>query len=279
MGGRLEAAKASIVGAVTLATAAWGVTTLVGCGPARATVQHGPAASRTESAPVPDATRSQPAHANSAVVSPLPAVDFAAATDFAAPTDLAAAAPAASEEKPAAVTAVADERLLTTCDRQRGIVIYKAARVLELFCGQELAARYEASLGFAPAGQKQREGDGKTPEGEYFVALKYPSQFHRSLQINYPSAVDAARGLAAGLITQATHDTIVSASRRCVSPPQNTALGSLIQIHGMGGGADSGDWTLGCVAVDNDEIERVYKFQISGCAADGKPHTKVTIHP
>lgn len=169
--------------------------------------------------------------------------------------------------------------LLTTCNERRSIVIHKAARTLELRCGDALAARFETSLGYAPEGHKQREGDGKTPEGEYFISMKFPSQFHMSLQIAYPNVADADAGLAAGTIDRAQHAAIVRAYATCKEPPQTTQLGSLLQIHGGGGGADVGDWTLGCVAVDNAEIEQVFAFQKPGCDASQKPNTVVRILP
>jgi hypothetical protein len=196
-------------------------------------------------------------------------------------------APPAAEGAPAVLDAPAtvavaeasrpDPHLLGACDAPRSIVIYKAARTLELWCGAELAARYDTSLGFAPAGDKVREGDGKTPEGEYRVTLKYPSKFHRSLQINYPNIADAERGLRDGIISRAEHDAIVLANRQCRNPPQDTALGSYVQIHGGGGGTWAGDWTLGCVAVNNDFIEEVFAFHRAGCNADGSPRTKIVI--
>jgi murein L,D-transpeptidase YafK len=174
---------------------------------------------------------------------------------------------------------VPDASLLANCEGKRSIVVHKAARTLELYCGDKLAARFESSLGFAPSGAKEREGDGKTPEGEYYVTHKFPSQFHRSLQVSYPNIADADRGLADGLITRAQYAAIVQANHACAAPPQNTPLGSLIQIHGGGGGRDAGDWTLGCVAVDNHEIEQVFAFQRTGCDEHGVPHTKVLLRP
>ncbi len=158
-------------------------------------------------------------------------------------------------------------------------MIHKAARTLELFCGDALAAHYHTSLGYAAVGNKEKSGDGKTPEGEYYVTLKYESQFHRSLQISYPSIPDAERGLREGIINRVQHDAIVGAIKQCRNPPQDTALGSYVQIHGGGGGSDVGDWTLGCVAVDDPEIEKVFAFHVPGCDRDGTPHTKVIIQP
>lgn len=169
--------------------------------------------------------------------------------------------------------------LLESCTEGRAIVIFKAARTLELRCGDAVAGRYAISLGFAPAHHKLMEGDGRTPEGDYFITHKFVSQFHRSLQVAYPNARDAARGLAEGTITRRQHDAIVSAVSNCRLPPQNTMLGSHIQIHGAGGGAWAGDWTLGCVALDNDPIEAVFAFHERGCNADGSPKTPIRIRP
>lgn len=168
--------------------------------------------------------------------------------------------------------------LLTDCERSRSIVIYKADRVVELHCGSEVAARHNASLGFAPTGDKQREGDGRTPEGTYYITNKFFSRFHRSLELGYPNAADATRGLAEGQISKRQHDTIVRAIEGCRRPPQTTGLGSLLQVHGGGGGEWAGDWTLGCVALDNRAIEQVYAFHLPGCQ-DGKPNTPVHIRP
>ena len=168
--------------------------------------------------------------------------------------------------------------LLDSCDAPRSIVIAKAARRMELRCGDEVAARFPVSLGFAPAGHKHHEGDGRTPEGRYYITTKFRSSFHRSLELSYPNIQDAKRGLAEGQISQAQHNHIVRAINSCKRPPQTTPLGSLLQIHGGGGGEEIGDWTLGCVATDNPAIEAVYAFHKPGCDANG-PRTPVIINP
>jgi hypothetical protein len=181
--------------------------------------------------------------------------------------------------EPAARPAPVEPELLASCTAPRSIVIRKAARELELRCGDAVAGRFAVSLGFAPAEHKEREGDGRTPEGEYFIVNKFPSQFHRSLQLAYPNARDADHGLATGLITPGQHQRIVSALAGCREPPQTTPLGSNIQIHGAGGGPEWGDWTLGCVALDNGAVEAVYAFHERGCHRDGRPKTRVLIVP
>ena len=113
----------------------------------------------------------------------------------------------------------------------------------------------------------------------YYITSKYISQYHRSLQLSYPNVTDAERGLGEGQISSYEHAAIVRANRACRLPPQNTALGSLLQIHGSGGGAAYGDWTLGCVALDNDAIEKAYAFLLPGCDRDGQPRTPVLILP
>lgn len=107
--------------------------------------------------------------------------------------------------------------------------------------------------------------------------MKFPSQFHRSLRLSFPNVADADEGLASGTITQAQHAAITTAHATCKEPPQTTALGSLIEIHGAGGGPDLGDWTLGCVALDNDLIEQVFAFHEPGCDPNNAPKTLVRI--
>lgn len=101
-------------------------------------------------------------------------------------------------------------------------------------------------------GHKQRQGDLRTPEGWQRTSDRPWSRFYHALTVHYPSPDDAARGLTDGLITQAQHDAIVEAHRKRHLPPMNTKLGGLIAIHGGGG---SSDWTLGCVALDDDAID------------------------
>ena len=149
------------------------------------------------------------------------------------------------------------------------LVIHKKRRSLEVYDGDRLVKTYAIALGFAPEGDKEREGDGKTPEGEFYVFTKNPkSQFHLSLGLSYPSKDDAKRGLVNGLISVAEHDAIVSAINAGKMPPQKTALGGEIYIHG--GGRDT-DWTWGCTALKNEDIEEIFRSIEVG--------TKVEIRP
>jgi murein L,D-transpeptidase YafK len=136
------------------------------------------------------------------------------------------------------------------------VEVFKAARRMELRRGTELLATYQIALGFAPHGHKEREGDGRTPEGSYTINGRNPkSAFHLSLRLSYPDNDDAARAAAAG-----------------VSP------GGDIFIHGQPNGLKRfftghprKDWTVGCVAVTNAEMREIWSRVPTGA--------RVVIHP
>ena len=128
---------------------------------------------------------------------------------------------------------------------------------------------YRVGLGFNPVADKQREGDGATPEGEFYVFVKNSkSAYYLSLGISYPNVEDADRGLRDGLITKAEHASIVDAIKKKKAPPQYTKLGGLIYIHGNGA---SSDWTLGCVALENREMKELYDAVSVGTPVTIKP--------
>jgi murein L,D-transpeptidase YafK len=136
------------------------------------------------------------------------------------------------------------------------VVVHKAARSLELYRGNELLKAYQVSLGRHPAGSKMQQGDGRTPEGDYRLDYRNPtSSFHKALHISYPERAD-----------------IASAQSRNVDP------GGLVMVHGMRNGFGwigrlhrAIDWTDGCVAVTNNEIDEIW-----GVVADG---TKIVLDP
>jgi murein L,D-transpeptidase YafK len=141
-------------------------------------------------------------------------------------------------------------------DGERVVVIQKAERALGLYIDGGLARSYPIGLGRRPEGHKEREGDGRTPEGEYYVCTRNPrSRFHLFLGISYPSQLDAQQALIAGRITQQQHDAVVTAVRAGSQPPWDTPLGGEIGLHGGGAGTD---WTLGCIALDNEAIEDLW---------------------
>ena len=137
------------------------------------------------------------------------------------------------------------------------IVVYKHDRKLEFYSDQNLLRTYRVGLGFNPVPDKQREGDGATPEGDFYIFVKNnKSAYYLSLGVSYPNAEDAERGFRDGLINKRQRDSILEAIKKKAAPPQYTKLGGLIYIHGNGAGRD---WTWGCVALENADIKELYE--------------------
>lgn len=136
------------------------------------------------------------------------------------------------------------------------ILIEKDARRLTLLAKGEVLKTYRIALGGNPVGPKERQGDNKTPEGTYVIdARNLDSRYHRSLHISYPNENDKARARALG-----------------VSP------GGDIMIHGIKNGfawvGDAHaevDWTRGCIAVTDEEIEEIEKLVPNGTVVEIKP--------
>jgi len=123
------------------------------------------------------------------------------------------------------------------------IVIEKGKRTMSLLEGTKVVKSYKVALGGRPEGAKERRGDHKTPEGVYVIdAKKSNSQFHKALHVSYPNEANRERAKKLG-----------------VNP------GGDIEIHGLGakwgwvGAAHRAtDWTDGCIAVTNEEIDEIY---------------------
>ena len=136
------------------------------------------------------------------------------------------------------------------------VVVYKAKRTMELNFQGRLVKSYTISLGDNPVGHKVQQGDNRTPEGTYIIDYRNKnSRFHRALHISYPNSQE-----------------MENAKKLGIDP------GGQIMIHGLPnryGGAKvlfSGwDWTSGCIAVNNEEIEEIW-----GLIRDGTP---ITINP
>ena len=125
-----------------------------------------------------------------------------------------------------------------------------------LYSNDALVRLYRIGLGTDPVSDKTLEGDRRTPEGEFYVFTKNElSSYYLSLGLSYPNLEDAERGLRDGLITQAESDKIIDAIHQKIEPPQKTALGGDIYIHGNG---SLTDWTWGCVALDNENMLELF---------------------
>lgn len=138
------------------------------------------------------------------------------------------------------------------------IKIFKAARKLELYGDNKLIAVFKIALGKDPQGEKQQEGDNKTPEGTYYVCTRNEkSKFTLFLGLSYPNIEDANRGLDKGIIDKEIYNTIKSAQGKEIRPPWNTPVGGEVGIHG--GGIEN-DWTAGCIALSDEDIKILWDY-------------------
>ena len=136
------------------------------------------------------------------------------------------------------------------------IVVLKSERTMKLYSHGKVVKEYKVALGGNPIGPKQMQGDGKTPEGNYTISGRNPhSQFHLSLRISYPNARD-----------------------RAWARKQNVNPGGDIMIHGLapafaylGALHRKTDWTDGCIAVTNEEIEEIWNLVKVGTRVEIKP--------
>lgn len=136
------------------------------------------------------------------------------------------------------------------------ILLEKDARRLTLLRHNHVLKTYRVALGVSPVGQKEREGDGRTPEGIYQIDFRKPdSAFHRALHISYPDAQASTRAAAGGF-----------------SP------GSDIMIHGLPNGLGAigalhrlRDWTAGCIAVTDHEIDEIWDAVDDGTPVEIRP--------
>ncbi len=137
------------------------------------------------------------------------------------------------------------------------IIIYKEKRRLE-YKSTSISRVFRIALGAQPVGKKRQEGDKKTPEGTYFITHKNPnSQYYLSLGISYPNAADAKAGFNAKLISAAQYAKIKESIANKELPPQKTRLGGEIFIHGRGAKTD---WTWGCVALDDENMQFLFNI-------------------
>jgi hypothetical protein len=153
----------------------------------------------------------------------------------------------------------------------RWLQVWKRERQLHLMKGVERERSFRVALAAgASEGTKLARGDRRTPEGRYFIAEPdrtpaSPRHGARSLRLSYPSAADARLALAGRRIDRATYLAIVRAVRAGETPPQKTALGGSIRIHGGGSAAD---WTLGCIALDDADVTWLFDRVGKGTRVD-----------
>ena len=143
--------------------------------------------------------------------------------------------------------------------------IDKSERLLRVKFAGETYREYHIASGRGGSGAKRQLGDKRTPEGIYrIVDINASSEFHLFLRLNYPNVNDAFTGLKNSIISNAEFNRIIESLIFGKLPPQDTALGGAIGIHGVGvETADklkihsNLDWTKGCVALTNDEVSEL----------------------
>ncbi len=136
-----------------------------------------------------------------------------------------------------------------------GIKVCKTTGIMTVFDGKKPVKSYHVISG-ANSGDKEAEGDKRTPEGVFRVVVRNPkSKYVLSLGLDYPNAEDAVRGLKAKLITPTQYKAIVEAISRVKQPPWNTSLGGEIMIHGAKGDRTG---TLGCISMADDAVRELY---------------------
>lgn len=152
------------------------------------------------------------------------------------------------------------------------ILIRKSSQILDLYRNGERIRSYRVCLGLNPDGPKRVTGDKRTPEGTYYICYKSAaSQFHRFLGLSYPGEEDAHTAFENGLISLDKRDSIVSTVREGKKPPWNTKLGGWVGIHGYPTDENARrwvallypkphNWTDGCVAMWNFEIEELFSL-------------------
>jgi murein L,D-transpeptidase YafK len=124
------------------------------------------------------------------------------------------------------------------------IVVSKEQHLLQLYRGGRLVRSYRAEMGYNAVHTKLRAGDGSTPEGRYRITAKKgagQSTYYKALLLNYPNEEDRQR---------------FERARRAGSVPRGASPGGLIEIHGEGGRGK--DWTKGCVALTNGDIDDLF---------------------
>lgn len=158
----------------------------------------------------------------------------------------------------------------TSFGREASITIHKHLQLLTLRLPDFSEKKYRVCLGASSLGPKTKVGDRKTPEGVYYVCCKnMDTKYHRFLGVSYPGPADAQAALERGDISRSVYEKVRYSARIREAPPWNTALGGWIGIHGY---PDKGfqrlwmpilhpkpdNWTDGCIALWDSEIETVF---------------------
>lgn len=151
-------------------------------------------------------------------------------------------------------------------DGERWLLVDTRALTLSVMDGERpQLTLHNLAIGRYGATRDKRRGDNLTPLGLFRIArIARDTAFHRFIGLDYPDVAHAYRALVAGVITRDTYRAIAAAHRRGRLPPQNTALGGHVGIHGLGQGDpqlhQNVNWTQGCVALSNEQIDTLMSW-------------------
>lgn len=143
------------------------------------------------------------------------------------------------------------------------LLIDESSSSLRIYRGQQVLERFSpVSVGRGGVKRLRQQGDRSTPIGTFRInRVKLDSDFHIFLGIDFPTAAQAHEAWQAGMMTAREYGDFISDLRRTGEPPQDTVLGGYIGIHGLGEGDPAihrrFNWTQGCVAVTNTQIDRL----------------------
>jgi murein L,D-transpeptidase YafK len=155
-------------------------------------------------------------------------------------------------------------------DNNVWLLVDTKARKIEVKKGEQTIDTLKSiAIGRGGAGFKSHRGDNITPYGNYRIGwVGEKSSFRKFFGLTYPSTEDAAKALKQGIINQLTYDRISLAHRYHQIPPQNTPLGGQIGIHGLGRGDarihEAFNWTHGCIALTNSQIDHLSQWVDTG---------------
>ncbi|WP_428353717.1 L,D-transpeptidase family protein [Methyloprofundus sp.] len=159
---------------------------------------------------------------------------------------------------------------LSRADEAFWLLVDTQKKVIQVRWGERVLDRFEGiSIGRNGAQYKQKSGDNITPLGNYKIAyINDKSQFRVFLGLDYPSVYDAEIAILDKRISAVEFAQIKQAHKNNIMPPQDTALGGYLGIHGIGQGNKKihgvFDWTQGCVALSNQQIDKLSKWVYKG---------------
>lgn len=170
-----------------------------------------------------------------------------------------------SLSSPVAQAASEQELREITTQQDMVVLVEKSLNKMTVFYQGKPLKSFLCVSGVNTQGDKQRQGDNRTPEGQFFITDKErldndPYLGRKWMGISYPDAVHAQQALESQLISFNQYQEIIAANKEKVQPPQNTPLGGWIGIHG--GREDltkqSINWTEGCLAMQDKDLEELY---------------------